>query len=84
MAKLYQIEDLDYSIDHQHDNYTSLGYEYHQNIFNKVLSMELFSNPLNDVPMRQLERLVEFLVDQVKRVKLSFAFALTKNSRLLN
>lgn len=68
----------------QFNNYTNLGYDYRNNIMKNVLSEEMFANPANDVPIRQLERMVEFLVDQVKRIKLEYNFTLPKNSRLLN
>ena len=69
---------------HLHDNFTNLGYHFEQNIMHNVLSPEMFVNPMNDVPMRQLERLIEFLVNQVKRIKLEYNFTLPKNSKNLN
>lgn len=69
---------------HIHDKYTNLGYEYKHNIFKNVLSPEMFANPANDTPYRQLERMIEFLVDQVKRIKLHYNLTLPKNSTKLN
>lgn len=66
------------------DNYTSLGYHYKGNILKNVLSQEVFTNPLNDIPLRQIERLIEFLVDQVKRIKVVYAIALDKHSTNFN
>lgn len=84
MAKLHQIDSFDEIVNHVHDHYTSLGYNYERNILKNVVSPELFVNPLNDIPMRQLERLIEDLVNKVKTIKLQFAIALPKNSKLLN
>lgn len=70
--------------DHYFDAYTNIGYKFEHNILNKVISPELFGNPVNDVPLRQIERLIEFLVNQVKRIKLQYAFALPKDSKNLN
>lgn len=84
MAKLTYIENLRQAEHHAFDNYTNLGYDYKQNIMKNVLSPEMFANPLNDVPYRQIERMIEFLVDQVKRIKLEYNFTLPKNSTKLN
>lgn len=69
---------------HFNDNFTNLGYDYEKNIMKNVLSQEMFANPVNDIPMRQLERMVEFLINQVKRIKLEYNFTLPKNSKKLN
>ena len=84
MAKLTNITDLRYSEHHRYDNYTNLGYKYEQNIMKNVLSPEMFANPLNDILFRQVERLIEFLINQVKRIKLEYNFTLPKNSTQLN
>jgi hypothetical protein len=44
----------------------------------------MFANPVNDIPLRQIERLIEHLVDNVKQIKLQFAFAYDKNSKNIN
>ena len=49
-----------------------------------LVSTEMFANKLNDIPMRQIERLVERLVNEVKQIKLHYAIALPKNSKLIN
>jgi len=84
MAKLKYIDSYFEDEDHIHDNYTNLGYEFERNIMKNVVSPEMFANPVNDTPLRQLERLIEFLVNQVKRIKLEYNFALPKNSKKLN
>lgn len=83
MPKLKYIDTFK-TYDHIYDNFTSKGYEYHSNILNKVLSSEMFANPANDIPFRQFERLIEHLVDAVKQIKLQYAFAYHKNSKLIN
>ena len=67
-----------------HDNKGNQGYEYHSNLLNKVLSQEMFANPINDIAFRQIERLFENLIDAVKSIKLHYAFAFDKNSKLIN
>ena len=44
----------------------------------------MFANPINDIPFRQIERLIENLIDSVKSIKLHYAFAHDKNSKLIN
>lgn len=82
--KIKRLNSFRESINTINDNYTSLGYRYKGNILKNVLSPELFANPLNDIPLRQIERLIEFLVDQVKRIKIVYAIALDKNSTNFN
>ena len=59
MAKLKYIDSYFEDEDHIHDNYTNLGYEFERNIMKNVVSPEMFANPVNDTPLRQLERLIE-------------------------
>lgn len=84
MSKFKNIDSFDETETHFHDNYTNLGYEFDHNIMKNVLSPEMFSNPVNDTPIRQIERMIEFLVHQVKRIKLEYNFTLPKNSKKLN
>lgn len=84
MSKLKHTDSYFEKEDHIHDNYTNLGYDFDRNIMKNVLSPEMFANPVNDTPMRQLERMFEFLIHQVKRIKLEYNFTLPKNSKNLN
>lgn len=81
ITNLYTLYDKE---DHLMDSYRGLGYQYEHNLLNKVISSELFGNPVNDIPLRQIERLIEELINQVKRIKKSFAFALDKHSKKVN
>ena len=49
-----------------------------------VVSPELFGNKLNDTNYRQIERCYEFLINAVRQIKLTFAFAFDKDSKLIN
>lgn len=82
--RLSNVNDFKYKEHHMFDNYTGLGYKYEHNLLNKVVSKEMFANPLNDIPLRQLERLIEYLVNSVKMIKLHYNIALPKNSKQLN
>lgn len=84
MAKLKHTDSFFQEEKHFNDHFTNLGYDYERNIMKNVLSPEMFGNPVNDTPIRQLERMVEFLINQVKRIKLEYNFTLPKNSKRLN
>lgn len=82
--RLSNVSDFNYRKHHQFDNYTGLGHKYEQDLLNRVVSKEMFANPLNDIPLRQIERLIEYLVNSVKMIKLHYNIALPKNSKQLN
>lgn len=83
MPKLKNVDTFN-RVKHIYDKKTGYGYEYHNNLLNKVLSQEMFANPVNDIPFRQIERIYEYLIDAVKSIKLHYAFAYDKNSKLIN
>ena len=64
---------------HMHDDYKNLGYDYKRHILKNVVSPELFGNPMNDSMFRQIERLIENLIDAVKHIKLAYAYTYNKN-----
>ncbi len=79
------IKSFKYKQNHAQDNFTNLGYDYDKfGIFNRVLSYELFSNPNQDKPMRQLERLIQYLVDTAKQIRTQFSIAHDKDTLLIN
>lgn len=84
MARLKNVESFFENEHHFNDAYTNLGYNFEHNIMKNVVSDEMFANPVNDISIRQIERMIEFLVNQVKRIKLEYNFTLPKNSKLLN
>lgn len=69
---------------HMYDNYKNLGYDYKRHILKNTLSPELFGNPLNDKMFRQFERLIEYLIESVKHIKLAYAYTYDKNDTHLN
>lgn len=79
--KKHDMTDWHYESKHFMDVRRNKGYEYHNHLLQKVVSPEITSNPLLDVPYRQIERLMEHLIDEVKRIKLVFAIAYDKNER---
>lgn len=84
MARLNKIESFDETINHLYDEYKNQGYEYRRHILQNVVSPEMMANPVNDTPLRQIERLYEYLINSVRRIKLTYAIAFPKNSQLIN
>lgn len=84
MARLKKINSFKENSDHAFDKYSNKGYNYNAKLLANVISPELFGNPLNDTPLRQIEKLIQYLVNEVKRIKLTYAIAYPKNSKLIN
>ena len=84
MARLNKIDSFDETINHLYDEYTNQGYEYRRHILQNVVSPEMMANPVNDTPLRQIERLYEYLINSVRRIKLTYAIAFPKDSQLIN
>ena len=84
MPRFKYITSFNEEENHLYDNYRNLGYNYEQHIFKNVLSPELFGNPINDILYRQLEILIEHLINAVKQIKLAYAFTYDKNAKNLN
>lgn len=83
--KINGIKDWQQDINHERDNFTNLGYLYYKDgILKNVISPELFSNPKQDANYRQLERLVIYLVNLVKQIKLQFSIAHDKDTIYIN
>ena len=84
MARLNKIESFDETINPLYEEYKNQGYEYRRHILQNVVSPEMMANPVNDTPLRQIERLYEYLINSVRRIKLTYAIAFPKNSQLIN
>jgi len=70
---------------HAHDMQTNLGYKYwEKGILARVLSFELFSNPVQDANYRQIERLITYLVNITKQIRTQYSIAHDKDTILIN
>lgn len=74
----------DYIISHNRDNYKNLGYNYRGHIFEKSLSKQVFANPENKKMIKSIERIIFWLVEEVKILKTQFNFAVDKNDKRIN
>lgn len=84
MPRFKYIDTFDELEEHVYDDYKNLGYNYKHHILKNVLSQELFGNPINDINYRQIEKLIEHLIDAVKQIKLTYAYTYPKNAKNLN
>lgn len=84
MPKLNYIKSFSEKEKHMYDDYKNLGYDYKHHILKNVLSPELFGNPVNDMLFRQIEKLIEELIEQVKQIKLAYAYTYDKNAKNIN
>ena len=70
---------------HSNDIYTGLGYDYHNGtILSKTLSPVILKNQKNKILLNNIERIICYLIDSVKQIKLHFMFSLDKNDINLN
>lgn len=73
-----------YTAKHANDVYSNLGYDYRENIFKNTLSKQLFANDKSAKILNEIQKLVFFLIEEVKVLKTRFVFALDKDSKLIN
>lgn len=74
----------DYSACHCQDVYTNLGFDYHDKIFEKTLSKQLFANPNTKSILKEIQKLIFFLIEETKVLKTRFVFSVDKDSKLIN
>ena len=84
MSRIKNISTFRDAFKHINDDYRNQGYDYERHILQNVISPELFANPLNDTPLRQIERLIEYLINSVRQIKLTYAIAFPKNAKNIN
>lgn len=69
---------------HTQDYFTDLGYDYREHIFDKTVSPEILKNMNNKNILSYVGRMIVFLIDAVKQIKLQYLISLDKNDRNLN
>lgn len=80
----------DYISHHFCDYYQNLGYDYHGHIFERTMSPQIFANPkvwngeMESGLLKPAERMVEFLVDSVKQIKIQFSIAHERDAKNIN
>ena len=69
---------------HTQDVFTDLGFDYRQKIFEKTVSKPILENPVNKGILDEIQKMISYLVDNVKQIKLQYMISLDKNDRNLN
>jgi len=73
-----------YYAHHFRDNKSGLGYDYHNNVFKKTMSKEIFSNETTAKMILKMEIMIDYLIDAVKQIPLQFSIAHDKESIDIN
>lgn len=73
-----------YYISHVKDNFDDKRFDYHGQVLKHSLSPEMFNNDNQNTILAQMEKLINFLIDEVKLIKLHFSIAYNKNDRRIN
>lgn len=73
-----------YIVDHALDNRKNLGYDYRENIFKKTMSNQLFVNPDSNKILTEIQKIVYFLIEQVKLLKTRYLISVDKDYNQIN
>lgn len=73
-----------YVASHTQDVYTDLGFDYRGKIFSKTISNMILKNKRNKAILSEIEKMISFLVDTTKQIRLQFMISLKKNDRNIN
>lgn len=74
----------DYNIMHAHDDYKNLGFDYRENIFEKSVSRQLFANEESGKLLKEIQKMVYFLIEKVKLLKTRHLIAVDIDENRLN
>lgn len=69
---------------HTQDYFTDLGYDYRSHIYEKTVSPEILKNQNNKNILLSVDKMLVFLIDAVKQIKLQYLISLDKNDRNVN
>ena len=69
---------------HTQDVFTDLGYDYRNSIFSKTISKPIMENSVNKGILNEIQKMIVYLIDSVKQIKLQYMISLDKNDRNLN
>ena len=74
-----------YTQNHIQDNFLNMGYRYwEKGVLNKVISPELYANPVHDATYRQIDRLFVYLINLVKQIRTQYSIAHDKDTIMIN
>jgi hypothetical protein len=71
-------------VSHIKDVFKTNRYDYHGQVLKHTLSPEMFNNDNQNLILNELEKMINFLIDEVKLIKLHFSIAHDKNDKRIN
>jgi hypothetical protein len=74
----------DYASIHANDERKNLGYDYREHIFDRSVSKQLFANTKIGNTLKEIQKLIYFLIEEVKILKTNNTFAVDKDYKMLN
>ena len=66
------------------DDYKNLGFNYEGQIFKRTLSSVFFGDKKRVDILNEFEKMIFFLIEQVKNIKKTFNYTIDKNSTKIN
>ncbi len=69
---------------HAQDSFTDLGYDYRKNIFKRTISKVILENKSSNAILNEIQKMIVYLIDTVKQIRLQYMISLDKNDRNLN
>lgn len=69
-----------HDVNHIHDNYKNMGFDYKGKIYEKTTSPEIRSNPFQRLMLSKIENILYYLINEVKSIKKHVSIAHDKNA----
>lgn len=66
------------------DDYKNLGFNYEGQIFKRTLSSAFFGDKKRVDILNEFEKMIFFLIEQVKNIKKAFNYTIDKDSNKIN
>jgi|CZCB01.1.fsa_nt_gi hypothetical protein len=66
------------------DDYKNLGFNYEGQIFKRTLSSAFFGDKKRVDILNEFEKMIFFLIEQVKNIKKTFNYTIDKDSNKIN
>lgn len=81
---VYNKHNARYIANHIQDSFTDLGYDYRFSIFKKTISKVILNNKNNNAILNEIQKMIVYLIDTVKQIRLQYMISLNKNDRNVN
>lgn len=74
----------DFIINHANDDIKNTGFDYREHLLDKTISKQLYANKESASILKEIQKMLYFLVEQVKLLKTRHMFAVDKDYNRLN